>query len=177
MRKATFFLIFIILTAVGSTAADDSAKAGLSVAVQTAAKWQPDAKLTRVGTPVADATGASRLWQYDFHSRKAKKCARVQLIKGMPPNLVDFGSCTPDKPISTEFVDSPVAMEQVKQAGFKPDEGNSMFLSKSKDKLAKGKECWTVSNAQDFDPAKSVKRGWCVDAKTGKFFKRLSGGM
>jgi hypothetical protein len=32
-----------------------------------------------------------------------------------------------------------------------------------------------LSTASDFDRAKSVMRGWCVDGKTGKFVTRLSG--
>lgn len=177
MKKTLLLFGWMVLVAAIPVAADDTAKVGLPQAQQRAAKWQPDAKLTRIGTPLAGATGASRLWQYDFHSPKAGKCARVQLIKGMPPNFIDYGSCTPDKPISTDFVDSPAAMQQARKAGFKPEEENSMFLSQSKDRLAKGKECWTVSNSRDFDPAKSVMRGWCVDAKSGTFLMRLSGEM
>jgi hypothetical protein len=177
MKRTLLLIVLMVIATAIPAAADDTAKPGLAQALQMAAKWQPDAKLTGIGTPAADATGASRLWQYDFHSPKAKKCARVQLIKGMPPNLVDFGSCTPDKSISTGFVDSPVAMQEARKAGFKPDPDgdNSMTLRKSKDKLAKGKECWNVSSARDFDPAKSVMRGWCVDAKSGTFLMRLSG--
>lgn len=177
MKKILFFAACIGLVLAAPAAADDTAKSELSQALQAAAKWQPDARLEAVSTSLADATGRSRLWQYSFHSPKARKCVRVQIVKGMPLNVVDLGSCAPGKPVTTEFVDSPAAMQEAAKAGFSPDpEGwNSMLLSRSKDRLAKDKECWNVSNVKDFDPKKSVKKGWCVDAKTGKFATRLSG--
>ncbi|NJD63243.1 MAG: hypothetical protein FIA93_11075 [Deltaproteobacteria bacterium] len=176
MGKTLLFIGWIVLVAAVPAAADDTANAGLAQALQAAAKWMPDAKLETISTPLADATGKSRVWQYSFHSPKAGKCVRIQIIKGMPLNLIDLGSCIPNKPISTKFVDSPIAMQQAMKAGFQPDkDDNSMMLSRSKDRLAKDKECWNVSSAKDFDPAKSVMRGWCVDAKSGTFLMRLSG--
>jgi hypothetical protein len=178
MKKTCFLIGMLVLATAISAVADDTAKTGLAQAVQMAAKWQKDAKLEAISTPLADGAGNSRLWQYSLHSTKARKCLRVQIIKGMPPNVVDLGTCIPNKPISNEFVDSPVAMQQVRKAGFQTDsDDNSMLLSRSKDKLAKDKECWAVSNAKYFDNKRSVMRGWCVDAKTGTFLMRLSGEM
>jgi hypothetical protein len=177
VKKMALFIGWMVLVSSVPAAADDTATSGLAQAQQAAVKWQADARLETVSTTLADATGKSRLWQYSFHSPKARKCARVQIIKDMPLNLVDLGTCTPGKPITTKFVDSPAAVQEATKAGFTPDpEGwNSMLLSRSKDRLAKDKECWNVSNIKDFDPKKSVMKGWCVDAKTGKFVTRLAG--
>lgn len=175
MNKAMVFLVGMLLVAAGPASADGTAKEGLPAALQKAGTWQPDAKLTRIGATKADARGKALVWQYDFLSPKKKECYRVVLMKGTVWSATALGACTPDKPVSTEFVDSPVAMEQAKKNGFQPMEENNMYLSRSKDRLAKGKECWTVHTISDFDPAKAVMRGWCVDAKTGTFFLRLSG--
>lgn len=139
-------------------------------------KWQPDATLTSIGTPGADANGRSRLWQYDFYSKKTKGCARVQLVTDQEPKVQKYPSCVAEKPISTGFVDTPAAIDEAKKNGFKTGDLVYMTLDHSKDRLLKpGRECWTISSEHDFDSAKAVTRGWCVDPKNGKFIMRLSG--
>lgn len=90
--------------------------------------------------------------------------------------LAETSTNVAEKPISAEFVDSTVAIEEAKRNGFKPGGLVTMTLDHSKDRVLKpGRECWTISSEHDFDPAKAVTRGWGVDPKTGKFVMRLSG--
>jgi hypothetical protein len=176
VKKTVSLIALILFFAASSVFADMSAKAGLAQAKQVASKWQPDAAVTSIGTPGANAGGTSRLWQYDFYSPKSRKCARIQIVVDTPPGLREFHSCSSTKPISDDFVDSPVAIGEAKKNGFKPVDLVTMILDYSKDrKLKPGRECWTLISHNDFDPATAVSRGWCVDPKTGKFVMRLSG--
>ena len=176
MKKIVSLFALILIFSASPVFADMSAKAGLAQAKQVASKWQPDAAVTRIGTPGANAGGTSRLWQYDVYSQKSRKCARIQIVTDTAPKLSEFHSCVDMKPISDDFVDSPVAIGEAKKNGFKPGDLVSMIFDHSKDRLLKpGRECWTISSEHDFDPAKATIRGWCVDPKTGKFVMRLSG--
>jgi hypothetical protein len=177
VKKIVSLIALILFFAASPVFADMSAKAGLAQAKQVASKWQPDAAITRVGTPGANAGGTSRLWQYDVYSQKSRKCARIQIVTDTPPQLREFHSCIAIKPISDDFVDSPVAIGEAKKNGFKPGDIVTMILNYSKDrKLKPARECWTVSSHNDFDPSTALTRGWCVDPKTGKFVMRLMGG-
>ncbi len=176
MGKTLARVALILLLVPASAAAAVTAKSGLAQAMQLGKKWQPDAALTSIGTPGADANGKSRLWQYDFYSRKIKGCIRVQLVVDQEPKIQKYPSCVAKKRISTDFVDSPVAIAEAIKNGFKPGDLVFMTFDNSKDRLLKpGRECWSISSEHDFDPAKAVTRGWCVDPKTGKFIMRLSG--
>ena len=176
MKTSLALVALILFLAPAQAAADGTAKSGLAQAIQLGKKWQPDAVLTSIGTPGADANGKSRLWQYDFYSKKTKGCARVNLPKDQEPFIHRYPSCVAGKPISAEFVDSPAAIDEAKRNGFKPGDLVNITLDHSKDRLLKpGRECWTISSEHDFDRAKAVTRGWGVGPKTGKFIMRLSG--
>ncbi len=112
MKKIVPLIASVLLFAASPAFADSSGKAGLAQAKQVAGKWQPDAALTRIGTPGANAGGTARLWQYDFYSPKSRKCARVQIVTDTPPKLSEFRSCVDNKPISGDFVDSPAAIAE-----------------------------------------------------------------
>ena len=176
MKKIVSLIASILLFSASPAFAGSSGKAGLAQAKQVAGKWQPDAALTRIGTPGANAGGTARLWQYDFYSPKSRKCARIQIVTDTPPKLSEFRSCVDNKPISGDFVDSPAAIAEATKSGFKPGDLVTMTLDYSKDrKLKPARECWTVSSDNDFDPGAARIRGWCVDPRTGKFVMRLSG--
>jgi hypothetical protein len=152
-----------------------TARDGLEQAQQTAHTWQPDATLTRVSTNVIKTDGTAIMWQYSFLSPATTACARVIMLVGSEPRLQDLGSCNPDKPISTAFVDSPAMLNAAVNAGFKPGEESDARLLFMHDAATPDRECWVVSTISDFDRETVNMRGWCVDPKTGEFVVRLSG--
>lgn len=156
-------------------AAEGTAKAWLVQAQQAAKKWQADAALTRVGTTMVKQDGTSNLWQYDFLSPTTGKCARIMIVGGGEPRTQDYGTCTPPKTIPTGFVDSPVAVAEAAKAGFKLDDISQAYVVHMIDNAIPERDCWVLHSAADFDQARSVMRGWCIDPKTGKFVARLAG--
>jgi hypothetical protein len=148
---------------------------GLEKAQQTAQTWQADATLTRVSTNVIKTDGTAIMWQYSFLSPATEACARVIMLAGSEPRLQDLGSCNPEKPVSTSFVDSPAMLKAAVNAGFQPGEESDARLMFTHDAATPDRECWVVSTISDFDRETASMRGWCVDPKNGEFVVRLSG--
>lgn len=90
MKNILTLVALILLLTPALAAADGTAKSGLAQAIQLGKAWQPDAVLTAIGTPGADANGKSRLWQYDLYSKKNQGVRPGQSPEGpgaLPPQV------------------------------------------------------------------------------------------
>jgi hypothetical protein len=153
-----------------------TARAMLEPAIAEARKWEPDAELVGVTTSLADGP-AHDFWFYDFQSPARSTCTRIRaLASGSVTNAGTGGECRLSSPVSTGFIDSPVAYDAAVAAGFRKGESVQFGLSvKSDQALPAPRECWVVWSDGDGDDEKGIIRGWCVDPATGAFVTRLSG--
>jgi hypothetical protein len=153
-----------------------TARSMLDAAIAEARRWQPDAELVVVTTSLADGP-AHDFWFYDFQSPAKSTCTRIRaLAGGSVANAGTGDACRLTTPISTGFVDSPVAYEAAVAAGFRKGESVQFGLSVKNDQaLPAPRECWVVWSDADGDEEKGISRGWCVDPATGAFVTRLSG--
>lgn len=170
---SVFRMLLLAAISLGAAAspaytAGATVRAGLAQANAAAQKWQKDAVLTGVGTPGPGPEGTSNLWQYDFYSPKTKKCARIALTaRDGQTKTRELQVCAAPRPIAGEFVDSPQVAAEARKNGFNPGEMNTMTLEWLRDNNVKTGVYWSVSSEHDFDPAKAVTRGWCIEPKTG----------
>lgn len=148
----------------------------LDAAIAEARKWESDAELVVVTTSLADGP-AHDFWFYDFQSPAQSTCTRIRaLAGGSVANAGTGDGCRLTTPVSTGFVDSPVAYEAAVAAGFRKGESVQFGLSVKNDQaLPAPRECWVVWSDADGDEEKGITRGWCVDPATGAFVTRLSG--
>lgn len=165
-------------TAVAPEPADDgiTARAMLDQALAEAKKWQPDAELALVTTSLAEGPRHG-FWFYDVQSPSTGTCTRIRaLANGRIENVGTGEDCVLMKPVSAEFVDSPVAWDAALAAGFAPGDSAQFGLRFQRDEaLPAPRECWVLWSDVDGDESAGVIRGWCVDPATGQFVTRLSG--
>ena len=153
-----------------------TARSLVDQALAKAKEWQADAQLTVVTTSLADGPSAG-FWFYDFQSPSKGTCTRIRaMANGSVENVGSGDECLLVRPVSAEFVDSPVAFEAALGAGFKMGDSLQFALRFQRDKaLAEPRECWVVWSDADGDEEKGITRGWCMDPATGAFVTRLSG--
>jgi hypothetical protein len=153
-----------------------TARAMLDQALAEARKWQPDAELVVVTTSLAEGPSHG-FWFYDVQSPTAGTCTRIRaLANGSVANVGTGEECVLMKPVAAGFVDSPVAWEAARAAGFAPGDSAQFALRFQRDEaLAAPRECWVLWSDTDGDEAAGLIRGWCVDPATGQFVTRLSG--
>lgn len=166
-------------TAPAPAAVDDdgiTARALLEPVMVAARQWQPDAELVLVTTSMAEGPKHA-FWFYDVQSRSKGVCTRIRaLANGTVENVGTGDACVLMKPVSGGFVDSPVAWEAARAAGFDPGDSAQFGLRFQRDEaLSAPRECWVLWSDADDDEAQGVTRGWCVDPVTGQFVVRLSG--
>ncbi len=154
-----------------------TASAGLKTATAAANRWKPDAVLTGVGSSEVKPDGTSTHWTYSFQSRSTRTCYRVVVLAAGNTVPTDLGECTLGRPVPATFVDSPAALGAARSAGFRGGETINLTLSHTYDRnLTPSRPCWDVASPEtDFDTAKAVMRGWCVDPQSGKFVTRTAG--
>ncbi len=153
-----------------------TARAMLEQALAEAQKWQPDAELVVVTTSLAEGPRHA-FWFYDMQSPSTGTCTRIRVLaKGSVENVGSGDECVLMKPVSLGFVDSPVAWEAARAAGFEPGDSAQFGLRVQRDEaLPTPRECWVLWSDADGDEAAGVIRGWCVDPATGQFVTRLAG--
>lgn len=153
-----------------------TARSLLDQALAEAQKWQADAQLIGVTTSLADGPAHS-FWFYDLQSPSQGTCTRIRaMANGSVTNVGSGDACILSKPVSTGFVDSPVAYEAALAAGFRKGESVQFGLSYSGDEaLPAPRECWVVWSDPDGDEETGTIRGWCVDPQSGAFVTRLAG--
>jgi hypothetical protein len=154
-----------------------TARARLKEATAEARKWKADAALSGVATSGAGRDGTSVHWTYSFQSKSTRSCLRVVALATGAVRPTDLGECTLGTAVGDGFVDSPAAVSGALAGGFQAGETIDLVLVHLDDSaLAQPRECWKVASPdRDFDPAKAVMRGWCVDPKTGKLVTRTAG--
>lgn len=159
-------------------AGDDgiTARAMLEQAMAEAKRWEPDAELVVVTTSLAEGPRHA-FWFYDVQSRAKGSCTRIRVLaKGAVANVGTGETCVLMTPVSEGFVDSPVAWEAARAAGFEPGESAQFGLRFQRDEvLPEPRECWVLWSDIDGDEAAGLIRGWCVDPSSGQFVTRLSG--
>ncbi|MCL4720458.1 MAG: hypothetical protein KJ041_00590 [Gammaproteobacteria bacterium] len=168
-------------SAAADTAPAPAADAGitartlLDAAIAAARQWQADAELAGVSTSLADGPSHA-FWFYDFQSPSTGSCTRIRaLASGRTDNVGPGESCILMKPVPAAFVDSPVAWDAARAAGFTPGESVQFGLRFQRDEaLGEPRACWVLWSDDDGDDAGLI-RGWCVDPATGSFVARLSG--
>lgn len=153
-----------------------TARAMLEAALAEAKKWQPDAELIVVTTSLAEGP-THDFWFYDVQSRASGSCTRIRaMANGRVENVGAGDSCVLMKPVSAQFVDSPVAWDTARAAGFTPGDSVQFALQFQRDQaLPAARECWVLWSDNDADEATGLTRGWCVDPANGQFVTRLSG--
>lgn len=153
-----------------------TARAMLEAALVEAKRWQPDAELVMVTTSLAEGPRHD-FWFYDVQSRASGTCTRIRaMANGRVENVGSGDSCVLMKPVSAQFVDSPVAWDAARAAGFTPGDSVQFALRFQRDHaLPAPRECWVLWSENDGDEATGLTRGWCVDPATGQFVTRLSG--
>jgi hypothetical protein len=153
-----------------------TARAMFDQAMAEARKWQPDAELAGVSTSLAEGPRHA-FWFYDVQSRATGTCTRIRaLARGSVENVGPGDACILMKPVSEGFVDSPVAWESARTAGFDPGDSAQFGLRFQRDEaLATPRECWVLWSDADGDDVGGGIRGWCVDPAAGAFVARLSG--
>lgn len=131
-------------------------------------KWEPDAELVVLTTSFADGP-AHDFWSYDFQSPARSTCTRIRaLASGSVTNAGTGGECRLSSPVSTGFIDSPVAYDAAVAAGFRKGESVQFGLSvKSDQALPAPREYWLVWSDGDGDDEKGIIRGWCAHAVRG----------
>lgn len=153
-----------------------TARSMIDEALAKAQQWQADAELIGVTTSLADGP-AHNFWFYDVQSPSQETCTRIRaMANGSVENVGGGEGCVLMKPVSNEFVDSPVAYEAALAAGFQKGDSVQFGLRYQRDQaLPAPRECWVVWSDADGDEEKGVTRGWCIDPATGVFVTRLSG--
>ncbi|GMW08093.1 MAG: hypothetical protein QY320_00005 [Gammaproteobacteria bacterium] len=153
-----------------------TARAMLEQAMAEATRWEPDAELVIVTTSLAESPRPA-FWFYDVQSRAKGRCTRIRaLANGAVANVGTGEECVLMKPVSEGFVDSPVAWDAARAAGFEPGDTAQFGLRFQQDEaLPEPRECWVLWSDVDGDEAAGLIRGWCVDPSSGQFVARLSG--
>ena len=153
-----------------------TARSFIDQALAEAKKWQPDAELVGVSTGLAEGPRHA-FWFYDVQSQSKGNCTRIRaLANGRVENVGLGEECVLMKPVSDGFVDSPVAWEAARAAGFAPGDSTQFGLRFQRDQaLPAPRECWVLWSDADGDEEKGIILGWCVDPATGTFVTRLSG--
>jgi len=149
----------------------------LPEALAAARAWAPDAELVAVSTRFASGPRQS-FWFYDVQSPALGRCTRLRVqADGEVDNVGTGGACALMPALPADFVDSTVAWQAAREAGFLPGGAVHLALHDQREGVPGApRACWLLWSRQDGDGPGAPLHGWCVDPASGAFIASLGGG-
>lgn len=149
----------------------------LPEALAAARAWSADAQLVAVSTRFASGPRQT-FWFYDLQSPSLQRCTRLRVqADGEVDNVGTGGACTLMPPLPADFVDSTVAWQAAREAGFQPGGAVHLALHQQREGVAGApRACWLLWSRQDGDGPGAPLHGWCVDPLGGAFVGELADG-
>lgn len=162
-----FIFSFLVFGSSSSFGASGTAKQFFSVAQDAANKWKSDAQLVQIVAMPALGSGSSEKWLYVFYSPSAGTGFQVDVRNNVIRSAFEASTMF-HTPIDTDFIDSPVALEEAQKNGMETGEEVSMMLHVMMNSTKNEAPYWNISA----DIFAENQISFLVNANTGRFFRK-----